>query len=293
MAPATLVGVMLTPELPKRAVLLVVGGPQTGRVLSLPTTGSITLGRLPKATYSFDEPSVSGVHAGIVCSGSRYMLIDENATNGTFINQKRIAEPTQLQDGDRVQLGPVLSLWFAVVSEAEEAAYRAAYESAHRDALTGAFNRRHLDERLAGEVAFAQRHDKPLSVVMVDIDHFKNVNDQHGHLAGDEVLRAVGALLRRESRAEDIVGRYGGEEFLIVIRDTVVSVACSVAERVRFSMTRLRVKHAGGVLSVTASAGVASLACCKEPPTPEGLVQVADQRLYRAKEAGRNRIVGP
>lgn len=276
-----------------RGVLMVIGGTQTRRVLSLSVGPSVTIGRSAKATHTLEEPSVSGIHARVIRTSSGFVLADENATNGTFLNGARLTAPAELKDGDRVQLGPLLVLRFTLVSEAEERSLKMVYESAHKDGLTGVFNRKHVEERLDAELAYADRHAKPLSIIMIDLDHFKKVNDEHGHQAGDEVLRSVGAILHRGSRAEDIVGRYGGEEFLVVVRDTPVAAATIAAERIRASIGSARVEVGAEVLSVTASAGVASLSCCLEERTKAALVRIADDRLYRAKMLGRNRVVGP
>jgi two-component system cell cycle response regulator len=276
-----------------RAVLMVLGGQQTGRVLSLSTGVSMTLGRSVKATHSIEEPSVSGIHARIIRSDPNYILVDENATNGTFLNGERLKEPVTLKDGDRVQLGPVLVLRFTLVSEPEERSLKMVYESAHRDGLTGVFNRKHIEERLDAELAYADRHTKALSVIIIDLDHFKNINDEHGHQAGDETLRVVGSIMLRGSRVEDIVGRYGGEEFLIIVRDTAGGAAVVVAERMRFAIAQTRIEYGGKALSVTASAGVASLLDCGTQKTRDNLIRIADERLYQAKEEGRNRVVGP
>jgi two-component system cell cycle response regulator len=271
----------------------VIGSTQTGRVLSLALGPSVTIGRSSKATHRVDEPSVSGIHVRIIRSGSDYILADEQATNGTFINGERLVEPIRLQDGDRVQLGPVLVLRFTFVDDAEERSLKTVYESAHRDGLTGVFNRKHLEERLISELAYAERHQRNLSVVLFDLDHFKKINDLRGHLAGDQVLRIIGAVVMRESRAEDIVARYGGEEFIHVVRDISAATAVRIAERTRVAIAQSKIEFEGTSLSVTASAGVASLACCGDRRDRETLLRTADERLYEAKLGGRNRVVGP
>jgi two-component system cell cycle response regulator len=293
LSPVTVVEAVPAQSERSRGVLMVIGGQQTGRVLSLSLGPSVTIGRSTKATHRIEEPSVSNIHARIIRAEPNYILADEQATNGTFVNGERLTEPAHLKDGDRVQLGPVLVLRFTLVSEAEERSLKMVYESAHRDGLTGVFNRKHIEERLDAEIAYADRHGKALSVVMLDLDHFKKINDEHGHQAGDETLRAVGAIMQRGSRVEDIVGRYGGEEFVIVVRDTSGTAAAVVAERVRSQIAQAKIEHGGQALSVTASAGVASLACCGEKKNRETIIRIADDRLYQAKLKGRNRVVGP
>lgn len=162
------------------------------------------------------------------------------------------------------------------------------------DPLTGIYNRRHLDRRIGEEVARAQRYGLPLCVLMLDIDHFKRVNDEHGHQAGDRVLGAIGELTAAAVRESDIAARYGGEEFLVIVPNTPVSNATVLAERLR-----KRVESHGFVLTdepggqqeirVTVSIGVASLGDGVD--SGEKLVHAADEALYRAKHEGRNRVV--
>lgn len=292
LSPNTLVELALTPAARSRGILLVIGGVQTGRVLSLSAGPSVTIGRSPSATHRLDEPSVSSSHVRVIRAGDRYVLVDEQATNGTFVNGARVTEPLPLSDGDRVQLGPLIVLRFALVNEAEEASLKMVYESAHRDGLTGVFNRKHFEERLIAELAYAERHGKELSVILLDLDHFKDVNDKYGHLAGDQVLRTAASIIARGSRAEDVVARYGGEEFVQVVRDVAAGSALGIAERTRLAVAEATTDIGGRSISLTVSGGVASLSCCRGRRDRDALLRVADERLYRAKVAGRNRIVG-
>jgi diguanylate cyclase (GGDEF)-like protein len=183
-------------------------------------------------------------------------------------------------------------LRFAITDDAEEELQRRLYESSTRDALTRAFNRKYLNERLLAEIAHARRHKTQLAVLMLDLDRFKEVNDVHGHLTGDLVLRVVASHVARLIRLEDVFARYGGEEFVILARSTSQRDARTLAERVRATIERLRINAPGGeaALTITASIGVASL---DELPPEAGsneLVATADGRLYRAKTSGRNRV---
>jgi diguanylate cyclase (GGDEF)-like protein len=156
------------------------------------------------------------------------------------------------------------------------------------DALTGIANRRTFDERLAVEVARANRYNTPLALVMLDLDHFKELNDRFGHLAGDEVLRRVAAILEREKRMGDLVSRFGGEEFAAILPHTDANAAVAWAERVRQLLSSTQVRSEAGVFSVTASFGVAGAG-----PREEGerLIEEADRALYGAKRIGRDRVV--
>jgi len=158
------------------------------------------------------------------------------------------------------------------------------------DPLTGLRNRRYLTEMLAMEFLRAQRHRTPLSVVMADIDHFKAVNDRHGHAAGDAVLEGVAGVLKRSMRGSDHGGRYGGEEFLLVLANAEVDGARIFAERLRQEVEETAFANDAGAIHVTLSLGIASLRAAHE--TPGDLVAEADEALYRAKQAGRNRVAG-
>jgi two-component system cell cycle response regulator len=155
------------------------------------------------------------------------------------------------------------------------------------DALTGLHNRRHLDEHVRATVSAAKRRKQWLAVLMVDVDHFKEVNDSLGHAAGDEVLCEVARRLTRALRAEDVPGRWGGEEFLVLLPQTDPDGAAVVAERVRSLIAKGPVKLADGQVPVTVSVGLAS----GLGPDGDDLVHRADTALYEAKAAGRNRVV--
>ncbi|HVR41277.1 MAG TPA: GGDEF domain-containing protein [Thermoanaerobaculia bacterium] len=165
-------------------------------------------------------------------------------------------------------------------------------EVTSRDTLTGLYNRWYVIEKIDCEINRALRHGSPVSLLMLDIDHFKRVNDTYGHSAGDQVLQSVGKLLRESCRIYDIPGRYGGEEFCVVLPETKVGNTSVVAERIRqrFESTALSVPD--GEITVTASIGIAGM----ESPTDDGilspaaLIDRADRALYSAKHRGRNRV---
>ncbi len=274
----------------RKGVLTVSGGLDAGRVLALPREDVISFGRASECTYAFDDVSLSREHAQVMCIGPDYVFKDAGSTNGSFINEVRVTKALKLGDGDRVRLGSNTTLRFALVDEQEEAALAGVYEAAVRDGLTGVFNRKHLEERLGAELELAKRHGASLSLIILDIDHFKYVNDTYGHLGGDAVLKNVAALVGQWIRGEDMLGRYGGEEFVVVCRGTAVADATGLAERLRWTVWNALTRFEGHEIRVTLSAGVASLACVAEP-TRSALFGAADARLYKAKQAGRNRVV--
>jgi len=157
-----------------------------------------------------------------------------------------------------------------------------------RDQLTGAYNRRYLDTRLADECKRHTRHQHPLSVVMLDIDFFKKVNDQHGHEAGDRVLAEVAGRLAASIRKTDCLVRYGGEEFCCILPETALESACLLAERFRGAVAELTIATGGKELRVTISLGVAQF---QADDTPASLLKRADQGLYDAKQSGRNKVM--
>lgn len=157
---------------------------------------------------------------------------------------------------------------------------------ANTDGLTGLYNHRHLQERLQQEIERADRYERPLSVVMADLDRFKSFNDAHGHPRGDEVLIAVSRTLRQLSRASDIVARYGGEEFTLILPETTAEEALVLAERARQCVEALDLEVAEGS-RVTLSLGIASHA---PGMSKEALIESADAALYTAKRQGRNRV---
>jgi two-component system, cell cycle response regulator len=274
-----------------RGVLTVLSGPETGRVVSVGPEG-VRLGRSEDCHVSFDDASLSRVHARAVrLLGTQFFLGDEGSTNGTFVNGVRLARAVELSDGDRIQLGTATHLRFAIVDEAEEAALVRVYQSGRLDGLTGIANRAAFDERLDKELAFAVRHESPLSIALFDVDHFKKINDTFGHPAGDEVLKGVAATLSRAVRTEDVAARYGGEEFVVVMRELDVGGARMLADRLRESVAAQTVTAGDQAIRLTVSAGVASLACCAPEVHKAALVAKADARLYLAKQGGRNRVV--
>lgn len=162
-------------------------------------------------------------------------------------------------------------------------------EASNRDGLTGLHNRRFIEETLSSEFARAQRHGHALSLIITDIDHFKRVNDHHGHLAGDEVLRQVAQRLAGGLRISDHLGRYGGEEFLVVLPETPLAGAETLCQRLRLAIADQPVPLGDDALTVSISLGVSQLR--PEIHSYEQLINEADQALYRAKQSGRNRYV--
>jgi diguanylate cyclase (GGDEF)-like protein len=277
----------------RHGIFTVTSGIETGKTLTIPTGDVVLLGRAPECTFVFDDASLSRQHARVMRVGAEYIIRDEGSRNGTFVNNVRLTKAENLRNGDRVQLGSSTLLRFALVDDEEERAMRRVYDAAILDGLTGVCNRKHFEERIATEIAHAVRHQSPLSVVMIDVDHFKKVNDTYGHLGGDAVLRAVAALFARGCRQEDLLARYGGEEFVVLMRATSTPQAMELAERLRQTVASTPIPFESHAIQVTSSAGVATLGEPGLPLDRASLLGAADQRLYQAKSSGRNRVVGP
>ena len=270
----------------RAACLIVVSGSQTGRMFKLDGQAAAVIGRATDAPIRIEDDGVSRHHCKVQSGfDGRIYVEDLRSTNGTFLNGARVGrEP--LGDGDKLQLGTSTILKFSFQDALDEDFQRRQYEMATRDALTGGYNKKYFLERLVSEFSFAVRHKKPVCLVMFDIDHFKKVNDTHGHAVGDGVLqtlvRTCGLCLRRT----DAVGRLGGEEFLILLPDTDEHAAAEVGERLRAVLASS--ETAAGQPRVTVSVGVAS----RRPDTAslEHLLKRADDALYAAKAAGRNQL---
>ncbi|MBK9977401.1 MAG: diguanylate cyclase [Gemmatimonadetes bacterium] len=213
---------------------------------------------------------------------------------GVFFLRRALNEPKltpeDIEFADTVVKAAVAAVQRAKVLETTMADNRRLEVLAHTDPLTAVLNRRALTERLNSELERVKRYETQVSLLLIDIDHFKRVNDTYGHLVGDDVLTDVGALLQSAVRSVDVVARYGGEEFVIALPETGLMGATVFAERIRELIEEHRFSHAGGSeLHLTASVGVA---CYPSPglETVEDLLATADQALYRAKAEGRNRV---
>jgi two-component system cell cycle response regulator len=278
----------LQPQASLRTVLIRMDGVGAGR-LSRVESDSVVLGRDANCEVSIDDQGVSRRHARLTRVGNQHEVSDLGSSNGTFVAGARV-ERAVLRDGDFIQLGPRVCFRYSQIDECHERVLRDLCDLSTKDPLTRAHNRRYFDEHLKTEIAFAQRHRNPVSLLLIDIDHFKSVNDTWGHQAGDAVLQQVARAAQQRLRSEDVFARYGGEEFGVILRATDQAGAVRVAERVRATIAAVPALVAGKPIAVTVSIGCATLG-----PAPsmagEGLLAIADARLYRAKALGRNKVV--
>lgn len=276
----------------KTPTLTMVSEPERGRRVSIDLRNrAVFLGRDEGCELSIDDPSVSRRHARLYReqrAGERAAIVlqDLGSTNGTYVNDIP-TERTHLQSGDAIFVGDV-ELRFEMLDPVDLAYLDdldRAVEESEKDALTGLLHRGALKSHLPMLLKRCAENSWPISAVLLDLDHFKQVNDTRGHAAGDAVLRGVGELVRDAVRREDLAIRYGGEEILVVLAGTRRLHALLMADRMRESLASMRFDGMPD-LSVTGSFGVAER---REGETSEQWLSRADQALYRAKSAGRNR----
>jgi two-component system cell cycle response regulator len=252
-----------------------------------PAAGRYGIGRAESCTVVLDHPRVSRAHAHIESRDGEWWLIDDHSTNGTLVNDAP-AEVRRLVSGDRIQVGGTV---FKYISSSDiEGQYFATIRTAMiTDGLTRALTHAAFRERLDGEFRRARRYRRPLSLVLIDLDYFKLVNDSFGHLAGDTVLRDVAGMILSRVRREESLGRLGGEEFAILLPETELIGAQVLARDLQERIRAARWEVNGGTVQITASFGVVVLTAAMA--APEGLLERADALLYAAKGAGRNRMV--
>ncbi|MFH1129848.1 MAG: GGDEF domain-containing protein [Pseudomonadota bacterium] len=272
------------------AFLIVLSGSSVGKVYEL-NEKRMVVGRDDSADVQILDAGISRIHCTLFKQqNGSHVLEDAGSKNGTFINNRRIKGQYQLQDGDKIQVGAMTIFKFSHDDEVEASYAQKMYDAALRDGLTGAFNRRYFDERLASEFSFAIRHKTNLGLLMIDLDHFKLMNDRHGHLVGDQILREFGGLVLKIIRIEDVLARYGGEEFAVICRDTDLMKSSILAERIRHDAAAHHFFINEKIMVVTSSIGVVALPD-SSITSPQTMVEVADEALYQAKAQGRNCVI--
>jgi two-component system cell cycle response regulator len=270
------------------AYLVVLAGVSAGEMFKIGAENKTVIGRGPKVTLRLNDDGVSREHCELAVDGDRVILRDLGSTNGTFCNGERV-ERRELVDGDKIMVGSTSILKFTYHDYLDEVFQRQMYESALRDGLTKIFNRRYFADQLEKEFAYAVRHKAPLALIFIDIDHFKTINDSHGHAAGDFVLAELSSVLTTLLRTEDVLARFGGEEFTILCRGTGLANVNVVAERLRAAVERRRFEFNAVHIPVTISVGVAAI---PDPAITDdaAFLARADRAMYEAKRLGRNRV---
>jgi diguanylate cyclase (GGDEF)-like protein len=234
-----------------------------------------------------DGDSVSRRHCRFERRGEAWFVVDEGSTNGTYVNDDQITAEYRLDNGDRVKVGPTI-FKFLSGTDVESQYHEEIYRLTIIDGLTQAYNKRYLFEALEREIIRARRHTRDLSIVMFDIDHFKKINDEHGHLAGDFVLKELARLIQSRIRRDELLARYGGEEFVVMLPETALEGTRSLAETLRARVADHPFVFQAEQIRVTISLGCATMLEADKSATE--LLKRADELLYEAKRTGRNRV---
>ncbi|HZF49922.1 MAG TPA: GGDEF domain-containing protein [Polyangiaceae bacterium] len=271
-----------------RACLIVLAGSNVGEMYRL-EGGETVVGRGNNATIRLNDDGISRRHARFFHLGREVIIEDLQSSNGTTVNGDPVTTRRSLADGDKIRLGSTTVLKFTYNYLDEEFQQRM-YDAALRDALTKAYNRKYFLDRLETELAFARRHTSPLSLLMIDLDFFKRVNDTYGHLAGDYVLANFAKVALSALRAEDVFARYGGEEFGLICRGVQLGNGGLLGERIRAIVEASPFDYEGHRVPVTISVGVAAYPEI-QAETGLQLIAAADEALYQAKRTGRNRVL--
>ncbi|MBL6974977.1 MAG: diguanylate cyclase [Deltaproteobacteria bacterium] len=269
--------------------LVVIYGANIGRKYEL-FEDVCTIGRDPDSTVVLESDAVSRRHARIEKLMDARFIIDMNSTNGTYLSDTPVKPRAKLESGAFIKIGDTIFKYLAG-DHIETAYFEEIYRMMVIDGLTQIANKRALDDFLEKEMARARRYERPLSVLMMDLDHFKAVNDQHGHLTGDVVLKEMAEVIRERIRREELFARYGGEEFVIVLPETDRKGGIEFAENVRRMVEGLEVYFEGQTIRITISIGVADFDLANHKG-PEDLLKAADKNLYIAKHDGRNCVRG-
>ena len=269
------------------ACLVVLSGSNVGEMYRL-EKDQVVIGRGDKVDLRLVDDGISREHVRISKDEGRIVLEDLGSTNGTYCNGQRV-ERHPLTEGDKILIGSTTILKFSYQDRLDEMFQRQMSESALRDGLTRAFNKRYFNDRIDSEFQYAVRHSAPLSLIFLDIDHFKKINDQHGHQAGDHVLAQLSTLVMSMLGEEETFARYGGEEFAIVARGVELGAAAALSERLRAAVEAHPFTFETTTLAVTISVGVARAPGAGLTSSGD-LVARADEAMYAAKRGGRNRV---
>ena len=249
----------------------------------------VVIGRNADCEICILDNSVSRRHVCIEFRGDEYYAVDLQSMNGTLVNNVPTTE-CKLEDGDYLRVGNCIYRFLSggnVEADYHEEIYRLTII----DALTEIHNKRYLLEFLDRELVRAARHDRHLALVLFDIDRFKAINDEFGHLCGDLTLRELAGCVKKEIRQDELFARYGGEEFAIALPETSLDEARAAAERIRQLVEAHPFVYGDRTYQVTISLGVAATKGA-EVIRSEDLIHRADEKLYQAKREGRNRVVG-
>lgn len=286
--------ILQQPSQRKAACLVQYSGSQLGKRFPL-ENDAMSIGRSPQTDIWLDEPSVSRRHANLTVQGDRVTLEDLGSSNGTFVNDKKVDSPTELNDQDMLRLGTIVFKFFAN-ENIDGIVHDKIYRMATIDAGTQIFNKKYLLDTIKSEFKFSKAYNIALSIIYYDLDFFKKVNDNYGHAAGDLILKESATLIKQTVRKNDVLCRFGGEEFIIILPNTDAKTAGDLAERIRLTMDnhifQFEADHNGQKAVVshkqTISLGVSQIDSSMTSETE--LLDSADKKLYVSKSNGRNMV---
>jgi diguanylate cyclase (GGDEF)-like protein len=289
-------GTSITPErgMPEMgasggACLVQIFGPQLGKCYPIEERAELTVGRDPNNDIVIDLENVSRRHCRFASKGGTIRLTDLGSTNGTYLNNEEVHGERTLRSGDLVKSGGVI-FKFLDGRNIESLYYEEIYRMTVIDGLTQIHNKRYFLELLEREMARCHRYERALSLLMFDVDHFKKINDECGHLAGDRVLRELSGRIKSKVRREECFARYGGEEFALLIPESGPEKVRVFAGKVLKLVADRPFTFENHIIPVTISIGVADMT--PRMTEPADFIKAADEQLYRAKREGRNRACG-
>ncbi len=268
--------------------LVQIHGPELGKKYII-DCDELTIGRDVKNHIVVDLDNVSRRHARISTRQGKAFVVDLGSTNGTYLNDQEITEETTLRSGDFVKVGGSI-FKFLSGGNIESLYYEEIYQLTIADGLTQINNKRFFLEFLEREMGRCHRYNRALSLLMFDVDHFKKINDVNGHLAGDYVLREIANLIKQRVRKEECFARYGGEEFCIVIPESGAENSRRFADRIRKLIEDHSFNFENKEIAVTISVGCADMTA--DMTEPQQFIKLAYENLYKAKNSGRNKVVG-
>ncbi len=278
-----------------KAYLIEIYGENIGKKVEI-TVDKLSIGREATNDIVINSNSVSRRHAEIFKkyidpknpnTMYSFFIRDLGSTNGTYVGDQAIVTPIELNNGDSVKIGSTI-FKFIIGSDLESAYFEEIYRLTIIDGLTEIFNKRYFLEQIEKEMSRAKRYRRPLSLIMFDIDFFKRINDTFGHLTGDFVLKKLAQVVKASIRREEIFSRYGGEEFTIIMPESILDKSVEVAEKIRKTVERTLFSFECHIIPVTISIGVAEMF---DNSTSLDLIGDADANLYKAKHSGRNCVV--
>ena len=275
-------------DLPGDSCLVTIYGPGLGKKYRLDQEEATKIGRGHDNDIVLDMDNVSRHHAVVEYTDDGFVVRDNKSTNGTYINDLEIDVCRKLENGDLMKIGGTI-LKFLQGGEIEAQFHEEIYKMTIIDGLTLVYNKRYLLEFLDREMARCARYDRPLALLLFDIDHFKQVNDVHGHLAGDAVLKRLAELVSKHIRKEECFARYGGEEFAIIMPETNGERARIFAEKICRMVDNSEFHYEDRTIPVTVSIGISEMNNHRDPMA---FIAAADALLYKAKGNGRNRVEG-